>query len=303
VCFSNIFQIFLTKKKYFPELPSEVQRNLPSTPKQTLTQPGPLKTLKRHRVSTPTRRLGIRNLSRNGLRYVSTRSASTRTYASTLPWNNQSPVHNQSTNSMDTAGGSSLPSASCPDGRKRRVCYYYDSVTANVDYGPEHCMVPRRVDMAHALVRSYGLLSDMRRLRTRLATEAEICAVHDPKYVELLRDVTPEAFNSDKSVRGRAEQFDIGTVSSCSAIDNPVRDRRAVGLLPALRGRVSVRGSRAGRRRVRRGHQLVGRDAPRVRRQGEQLLLRERHLAGHLQAPRPLPARSVPGHRRAPPAS
>jgi hypothetical protein len=151
------------KKKYFPELPSEVQRNLPSTPKQTLTQPGPLKTLKRHRVSTPTRRLGIRNLSRNGLRYVSTRSASTRTYASTLPWNNQSPVHNQSTNSMDTAGGSSLPSASCPDGRKRRVCYYYDSVTANVDYGPEHGMVPRRVDMAHALVRSYGLLSDMRR--------------------------------------------------------------------------------------------------------------------------------------------
>jgi histone deacetylase 1/2 len=123
---------------------------------------------------------------------------------------------------MDTAGGSSLPSASCSDGRKRRVCYYYDSGIANVDYGPNHWMVPRRVDMAHALVRSYGLLGDMRRLRTRHATEAEICAVHDREYVELLRDLTPEAYNSDKSVRGRAERFDIGTVVSNCNIDNPV---------------------------------------------------------------------------------
>ena len=36
----------------------------------------------------------------------------------------------------NTAGGISLPSASCPDGQKRRVCYYYDSGITNMDYEP-----------------------------------------------------------------------------------------------------------------------------------------------------------------------
>lgn len=58
---------------------------------------------------------------------------------------------------MDTAGASSLPSASCPDRQKRRVSYCYDAGIANVDYGPTHNMVPRHVDMAHALVHSYGM--------------------------------------------------------------------------------------------------------------------------------------------------
>ncbi|TVU34280.1 hypothetical protein EJB05_16111, partial [Eragrostis curvula] len=129
---------------------------------------------------------------------------------------------------MDTAGGgNSLPSASCPDGQKRRVCYYYDAGIANVDYGAEHCMVPRRVDMAHALVRSYGLLDDMKRLRTRPATEHEIRAVHDAEYVGLLRDLTPEGFSAygSSSMRSKAEAFDVGKVlkykNGGQSIDNP----------------------------------------------------------------------------------
>ena len=45
-----------------------------------------------------------------------------------------------------------------PDGAKRRVCYYYDRLIAGGDYGDgeDHVMVPRRVDKAHALIRSYG---------------------------------------------------------------------------------------------------------------------------------------------------
>jgi histone deacetylase 1/2 len=60
--------------------------------------------------------------------------------------------------------GNSLPSSSCPDGRKRRVCYYYDPGIANVDYGAHHVMVPRRVAMTHGLVTSYKLLPDRRGL-------------------------------------------------------------------------------------------------------------------------------------------
>ncbi|XP_062184881.1 histone deacetylase 1-like [Phragmites australis] len=123
---------------------------------------------------------------------------------------------------MDTGGGNSLQSSSCPDGSKRRVCYYYDAGIANVDYGEEHSMVPRRVDMAHALVRSYGLLGDMKRLRTRPATDKEICAVHDKDYVRLLQDLIPEAFNAGGSIMDRAQGFMVGVLSEDGhSIDNP----------------------------------------------------------------------------------
>jgi len=91
---------------------------------------------------------------------------------------------------MDTSGNS-LPSPSCPDGKKREVCYYYDAGIANVDYGEDHNMVPRRVDMAHALVRAYGLLHDMKRLLTRPASDAEIRIFHEADYVGLLQNLTP----------------------------------------------------------------------------------------------------------------
>ncbi|KAJ1284081.1 hypothetical protein BS78_03G176400 [Paspalum vaginatum] len=110
---------------------------------------------------------------------------------------------------MDT-GGNSLPSPSCPDATKRRVCYYYDRGIANIDFGEDHVMVPRRVDMAHALVRSYGLLDHMRRLRTRPATEGEIAAFHEPDYVGLLRDLTPEGFNAGGKMTTKAQKCEIG---------------------------------------------------------------------------------------------
>ncbi|KAG2598691.1 hypothetical protein PVAP13_5KG406507 [Panicum virgatum] len=111
-------------------------------------------------------------------------------------------------------GGNSLPPQSCPDGTKRRVCYYYDRLIAGVDYGEDHVMVPRRVDMAHAPNRSYGLLGDMARLRTRPATDAEISVFHDGRYVGLLRDLTPEAFGAGGEVARRARGCNVGAVSA-----------------------------------------------------------------------------------------
>jgi len=49
-----------------------------------------------------------------------------------------------------------------PRRQEAEMCYYHDGGITNVDYGEEHIMVPRRVDMAHALVRSYVLLGLLR---------------------------------------------------------------------------------------------------------------------------------------------
>ena len=102
------------------------------------------------------------------------------------------------------------------------MCYYYDRCIAGVDYGEDHVMVPRRVDMAHALIRSYGLLGNRARLRTRPATDAEISAFHDGRYVGLLRDLTPEAFGAGGEVARRARGCNVGAVSTDGrSVDNP----------------------------------------------------------------------------------
>ncbi|XP_047057231.1 histone deacetylase clr6-like [Lolium rigidum] len=133
--------------------------------------------------------------------------------------------------------GNSLPSSSCPDGRKRRVCYYYDPGIANVDYGAHHVMVPRRVAMTHGLVTSYKLLPDMELLRTRPATEDELAGILTDDYLRLLRDLTPGTYRADTAGRHH-----IGALSGDERNDNPVIDglwdycaRYAGGSLAAAR--------------------------------------------------------------------
>ncbi|CAM0881529.1 unnamed protein product [Alopecurus aequalis] len=135
------------------------------------------------------------------------------------------------------AEGNSLPSPSCPDGRKRRVCYYYDPGIANVDYGAHHVMVPRRVAMTHGLVVSYGLLPDMELLRTRPATEDELADILTEDYFRLLRNLTPATYRADSARRHK-----IGVLSGDDRNDNPVIDglwdycaRYAGGSLAAAR--------------------------------------------------------------------
>ncbi|EAZ17744.1 hypothetical protein OsJ_33290 [Oryza sativa Japonica Group] len=117
-------------------------------------------------------------------------------------------------------GGNSLPSPSCADDKKRRVCYYYDPGIAHIKFSDDHVMVPARVAMAHSLVGVYGMLGDMRRLRTRPATEAEIRRFHSPEYVDLLRDLTPESYFNDAALRQKAEDdHGIGGDDDCPAFD------------------------------------------------------------------------------------
>uniref|UniRef100_A0ACD5VQR0 Uncharacterized protein n=1 Tax=Avena sativa TaxID=4498 RepID=A0ACD5VQR0_AVESA len=139
---------------------------------------------------------------------------------------------------METEGNS-LPSPSCPDGSKRRVCYYYDAGIANVDYGAHHVMVPRRVAMTHGLVASYGLLRDMELLRTRPATQDEIAYILTDDYLRLLRDLTPDTYRADSA---RRHKIGALSLSGDERNDNPVIDglwdycaRYAGGSLAAAR--------------------------------------------------------------------
>uniref|UniRef100_A0A0E0FEE3 Histone deacetylase domain-containing protein n=1 Tax=Oryza meridionalis TaxID=40149 RepID=A0A0E0FEE3_9ORYZ len=84
-------------------------------------------------------------------------------------------------------------------------------------------MVPACVTMVHSLVGIYGMLGDMRRLRTRPTTEAEIRRFHLAEYVDLLRDLTPESYANDAVLRQKAEDDHgiglLGGYDDCPAFD------------------------------------------------------------------------------------
>uniref|UniRef100_A0A0D9YB25 Histone deacetylase n=1 Tax=Oryza glumipatula TaxID=40148 RepID=A0A0D9YB25_9ORYZ len=129
---------------------------------------------------------------------------------------------------MAGGGGNSLPSPSCGDDKKRRVCYYYDPGISTVDYGEGHVMVPHRVTMAHNLVAAYGMLGDMRRLRTAPATAAELADFHDEGYLALLQDLTPDDCGGDDGIGDMARARGIYAVEGKGGgrgVDNPVFDR------------------------------------------------------------------------------
>ncbi|BAD81302.1 hypothetical protein [Oryza sativa Japonica Group] len=84
-------------------------------------------------------------------------------------------------------------------------------------------MVPARVAIAHSLVSVYGMLGDMRRLRTRPTTEAEIRRFHLPEYVNLIRNLTPKSYTNDVVLRQKAEDDHgiglLGDDNDCPAFD------------------------------------------------------------------------------------
>ncbi|XP_072966341.1 histone deacetylase 19-like [Typha angustifolia] len=92
---------------------------------------------------------------------------------------------------MET-GGNSLPSPSCGDAAKRRVCYFYEPEVGNYYYGQGHPMKPHRIRMTHALLSNYGLLDSLEVIRPVPARERDLCRFHSDDYVAFLRGVTPE---------------------------------------------------------------------------------------------------------------
>ncbi|KAF9624949.1 hypothetical protein IFM89_016197 [Coptis chinensis] len=87
---------------------------------------------------------------------------------------------------------SSLQTPSCPDGRKRRVTYFYEPTIGDYYYGQGHPMKPHRIRMAHNLIIHYNLHRRMEINRPFHASPNDITKFHTPDYIDFLNSVSSE---------------------------------------------------------------------------------------------------------------
>ncbi|KAJ0899309.1 putative histone deacetylase [Helianthus annuus] len=90
-------------------------------------------------------------------------------------------------------GTASLPSG--PDGKKRRVSYFYEPSIGDYYYGQGHPMKPHRIRMAHNLIVHYSLHRRMEIVRPFPAGPEDIRRFHSDDYVDFLASVTPDTVN------------------------------------------------------------------------------------------------------------
>ncbi|KAK1407222.1 hypothetical protein QVD17_38836 [Tagetes erecta] len=103
--------------------------------------------------------------------------------------------------------GASLPSG--PDGKKRRVCYFYEPSIGDFYYGQGHPMKPHRIRMAHSLIIHYSLHRRMEIIRPFPAGPEDIRNFHSDDYVEFLSSVTPETVHDHTHTR-QLKRFNVG---------------------------------------------------------------------------------------------
>ncbi|KAG0603086.1 hypothetical protein M758_10G065400 [Ceratodon purpureus] len=109
-------------------------------------------------------------------------------------------------------GGNSLVAG--PEGRKRRVSYFYDPDVGNYYYGQGHPMKPHRIRMAHALLTHYKLHSKMEVLKPYPARDRDLCRFHADDYVNFLKEVTPETQHDQIK---QLKRFNVG--EDCPVFD------------------------------------------------------------------------------------
>eukprot|EP00249_Psilotum_nudum_P015769 c25509_g1_i1 orf=726-2162(+) len=112
---------------------------------------------------------------------------------------------------MDTSGNSLTAG---PEGRKRRVSYFYDPEVGNFYYGQGHPMKPHRIRMAHNLIVHYGLHQKMEVLRPFPARDRDLCRFHADDYVAFLRSVSPETQHDQLR---QLKRFNVG--EDCPVFD------------------------------------------------------------------------------------
>ncbi|KAK3228013.1 hypothetical protein Dsin_007875 [Dipteronia sinensis] len=110
--------------------------------------------------------------------------------------------------------GASLPSG--PDGKKRRVSYFYEPTIGDYYYGQGHPMKPHRIRMAHNLIVHYSLHRRMEINRPFPAAATDIRRFHTDEYVDFLASVSPES-TGDPSVTRHLKRFNVG--EDCPVFD------------------------------------------------------------------------------------
>ncbi|KAG8496600.1 hypothetical protein CXB51_007748 [Gossypium anomalum] len=114
----------------------------------------------------------------------------------------------------DSAGGASLRSG--PDGKKRRVTYFYEPTIGDYYYGQGHPMKPHRIRMAHNLIVHYSLHRRMEINRPFPAGPDDIRRFHTEEYVDFLNAVTPDSI-SDPTYSRHLKRFNVG--EDCPVFD------------------------------------------------------------------------------------
>ncbi|KAH7427268.1 hypothetical protein KP509_10G036900 [Ceratopteris richardii] len=109
-------------------------------------------------------------------------------------------------------GGQSLSSG--PEGRKKRVTYYYHPDVGNYYYGQGHPMKPHRIRMAHSLLVHYGLHHKLDIHQPCPARTSDLCRFHADDYVHFLETVTPE--NQHEHMK-QLKRFNVG--EDCPVFD------------------------------------------------------------------------------------
>ncbi|KAH7434019.1 hypothetical protein KP509_07G097000 [Ceratopteris richardii] len=109
-------------------------------------------------------------------------------------------------------GGHSLSAG--PEGRKKKVTYYYDPDVGNYYYGQGHPMKPHRMRMTHSLLVHYGLHHKMEMHKPYPARTSDLCRFHADDYINFLKSVTPE--NQHEQLR-QLKRFNVG--EDCPVFD------------------------------------------------------------------------------------
>ncbi len=66
----------------------------------------------------------------------------------------------------------------------------YSDSYEKYDFGPWHPMKPVRLALTYELIRDYGLLDDVRLVEPGPATDDELALVHDPAYIEKVKELS-----------------------------------------------------------------------------------------------------------------
>ena len=79
-----------------------------------------------------------------------------------------------------------------PKGHK--VSFHYNSTVEDMHFGKMHPMKPWRLTLTKHLVLSYGLQYSMDSFEAVAAGKDQVCAFHDPDYVDFLAQLSPQTF-------------------------------------------------------------------------------------------------------------
>ena len=79
-------------------------------------------------------------------------------------------------------------------------CLVFDERLTGYNFGASHPMAPVRVDLTMVLAGELGVLDHLEVVGATPATDAELCTVHTPAYVERVRKLSQHPTHADPSV-------------------------------------------------------------------------------------------------------